>query len=89
MKTRQPQDRQKLVCTTCNRQMSLGECRYLTLPNVLLVKVNRNQKDTELWSKEYVDFPDSLDLAGFTTAGFKGATSYELNSTVCLADNNL
>lgn len=85
MKTRTPQDKQKMICSSCGKQMVVGQCRYITLPKILLVKVNRAQKENELWSTQYVDFPDSIDLAGFTNPSFQGPTTYDLNSTVCLA----
>lgn len=55
----------------------------------MLVRVARTQKDNDLWSNQYIDFPDNVDLSGFVSTGFKGSTVYDLNSIVCLSDNNI
>jgi hypothetical protein len=79
-----PQDKSKLNCSVCFSPMVVKECKFISLPRVLLIKINRTLKDTPVLSNLYVECPETLNLAGFTVPNYTGPTVYDLNSTICV-----
>lgn len=80
MGSRSPQD--KAVCS-CSSPMKMTQCKFSRLPNVMLVKIGRVQKDLVAMNPTTVECPESWDMNGFVVDGYKGPTHYDLISTLC------